>query len=317
MKNKWSSVSIIKSALLFALCFVPAFSLADSAASGTGCSEKSISYDLTKHGNNVIIMGGRLYQYLHNNVHRVAIVSRAGGDQSKRTFKNPPKQKYSHAGIAWKDSHGFWYFKHVLSTCGQNPGNPEFGNSKLLLEHPLMQFFNDNPHFYDIHIGSPSEDLQDKIVRVLEDENWLRSLYNPFYNIIGYPFKTVSQNSNGWVLAIIAAAQSGHRDLASVINHYRNQFNPSQVCTLLSKTVDFAKGNISTKEHPKRGLFGSGWGPGCYDFVSAASLYNYLGVTPEEICHPEGCNTPLTKLNKKDRPPSSHNHNIEDSRGGK
>ena len=310
------STKVIKSALLFALCFAPAFSLADSSASGTGCDgERSVSYDLKKHGNNIIMMAGRLYQYLHNNVHRVAIVARAGGDQSKRTFKNPEKQKYSHAGIAWKDSHGFWYFKHVLNTCGQNPENPEFANSEIF-DQPLAQFLNDNPHFYDIHIGSPSTDLQDKIVRVLEDESWYRSLYNHFYNIIGHPFKTVSQNSNGWVLAVMAAAQSGHRDLTSVIDHYRREgFVPSQVCTFFSKTASTVKGNISTKEHPKKGILGSGWGPGCYDFVSAASLYNYMGVTPHEICHPEGCNIPLKKLNKKDRPKSSQPQQNYDTGG--
>ena len=262
-------------------------------------------------------MGGRLYQYLHDNVHRVAIVSRAGGDQSTRRFKNPPNQKYSHAGIAWKDSNGFWYFRHVLYTCGQHPDNPEFANSKLIDEHPLMQFFNDNPHFYDIHIGSPSTDLQDEIVRVLEDESWYRGLYNPFYNIIGHPFKTVSQNSNGWVLAVIAAAQSGHRDLTSVIDHYRREgFVPSQACTRFSTSANAFKGNISTKEHPTKGILGTGLGSGCYDFVSAASLYNYMGVTPHEICHPEGCNIPLTKLNKKDRPQSSQpQHNHDTGRG--
>ena len=81
------------SSLLFCFLFTPVFALGNSGSgSGGDCGGDPPEYDLEKHKNSIAIVGGHLYRYLEDHVHRAAIVSRAGSDQSSRKFKNPSKQ---------------------------------------------------------------------------------------------------------------------------------------------------------------------------------------------------------------------------------
>ena len=263
--------------------------------SGGGCKEQTEEpkYDLKKHQNNVNTSALTLYNYLDKNVAKVAIVARAGRDLSEEDFRYPQDQKYTHAGLVWKSSlDGKWRFKHVLNICA--------GDSSKIFVQSLAQFFNDDPFSYDFVVIVPSEELQDKIVPILEKKNGLaEDLQNPRYSNIANPFALKYQNSNGWVLQVLAAAESGKSTQRGTMYYYQKMgYRPSQVkISWWRKLGAFFVANAHTDDHPG----GDSW----YDFVSAESLYGWLKhrgklMTREDFCHSTGCNVPLTTLNQFD-----------------
>ena len=279
--------------LLFFL--FPFYGWAASVTSGGGCgeesSEKKIDYDVQSHEQNMYNAAFSLLEYLKTHVERVAIVARAGSDLSKENFRYPEQQKYTHAGIVWKSlEDGLWRFKHILNVCA--------GATSSLFVQNLVEFFNDGPHFYDFKIGVPSPRLQEKIAHVLESD-LVNELHNPQYSNIANPFSNQYQNSNGWVLNIVASAQSNLTQISYIQNYlYRNHYVPSQVRVgwLRGKLSAFSA-NATIRDHTREEKRRR-W----YNFVSAASVFNYLSQTDDsaridEICHPEGCNTPFSELN--------------------
>lgn len=261
--------------------------------SGGGCGnteeQKQPDYDTASHAQNAYDSAFSLLEQLKTHAQRSAIVARAGADLSKENFSSP--QKYTHAGIAWKSSEdGLWRFKHILNVCA--------GPDSSLFVQNLVQFFDDGPHFYDFKIGVPSPQLQEKIADILES-GLVNTLHNPRYSNIANPFSNQYQNSNGWVLNIIAAAQSGLQNITSIQNYlYGNSYTPHQVRVgwLRGKLAVFTA-NAATRDHTRKEKR-SRW----YNFVSAKSIFNYLDQTDhpvfiDEFCHQEGCNIPFSQLN--------------------
>ena len=282
--------------LLFLLSVSPA-GFADSVTSGAGCENASEpEYDVERHRDNVHDMALGLLDFLVRNARRAAVVSRAGADLSKNRFRNPRKQKFTHTGLVWKSSRdGLWRFKHVLNVCA--------GPTSELFVQSVVQFFDDEPFRYDIHVAVPSEKLQEGIAAVLEDEAASRRLHNRKYSNIANPFRAEFQNSNGWALAVIAAAQSGLETYPELQANYRKAgYAPSKVKVGFVKKLGAGfVSNATLRDHPPR-LFG-GW----YEFVSSASVHRYLAdtdrlVIARELCHPTGCDIPLTTLNGARKP---------------
>ena len=282
--------------LAFFLSISPA-GLANSVTSGAGCENAAEpEHDLERHRDNVHDMALGLLDFLERNARRAAVVSRAGADLSKNRFRNPRKQKFTHTGLVWKSSRdGLWRFKHVLNVCA--------GPSSELFVQSVVQFFDDEPFHYDIHVTVPSEKLQERIAALLEDEAASRRLHNSRYSNVANPFRAEFQNSNGWVLAIVAAAQRGGTTVPELQAHYRKAgYVPSRVKVgFLKKLGAGFVPNATLRDHPPR-LFG-GW----YEFVSSASVHRYLADTDRplvgrEICHPAGCNIPVATLNGPRKP---------------
>ena len=285
---------IAAAAVCLALLGAPAIGSANSITrvSGGECERERPPEDvLERHRINAHDMALGLLDFLEGKARKVAIVSRAGSDLSEYRFRAPKRQKYTHAGFAWRSSRdGRWRFRHALNVCG--------GPSSQLFVQSLVQFFDDDPHHYDFRVAVPSLALQDATVKVLENEAASQRLHIARYSSIANPFRAEYQNSNGWVLAVIASAQSGRPTLAEVQNHYRKAgFVPSRVkLGLLKKLGAGFIANATTRDHPPKLL--GGW----YRFVSAASLQRYLADTDRllgraEICHPRGCNLPVAALN--------------------
>ena len=267
--------------------FISAAASANSVTSGGDCANaRATAYDLKKHERNAQDMALALLGFLNDNVQRVAIVSRAGSDLSGYRFRRPSKQKYTHAGLAWKSSRdGLWRFRHVLNVCA--------GESSDIFVQSLVQFFDDDPFYYDVRAGVPSVELQEGIASILEDEEASQRLHNPKYSNIANPFNTQYQNSNGWVLAVIASAQVGLKTYQDVQSRFgRLGYVPSQVKVgFFRQFGSLFTANATVEDHPRPV---DGW----FEFVSAASLYRYVGTTDRllrnvELCHVAGCGIPV------------------------
>ena len=247
--------------------------------------------DSDKHSKNANQTAKALRDYLDDHAQQAAIVARAGGDLSTESFQNPANQKYTHAGLVWKNTEDDdkWTFKHLLNICE--------GPASKIANQSLLEFFDDNPYFYDFKVGIPSKSLQKNLAKVLESE-LPDTLHNSVYNKISNPYNTQFQNSNEWLLSVIAASQNSKvKTFEQAQKEYaRRGFTPSSVYVGFWRGIFSAfSANSSISDHTQEEK-NSGW----YHFVSVESIFEYLGKTAEvkEICHTEGCNIKSTELNQ-------------------
>jgi hypothetical protein len=304
-----------KIAFQFLICLtlstgIASLSFAQSVGSnGGGCAkvkeantDDAPKFDPNKRLVNVMTMGMKIHQFMESNHYRVAIVGRDGADLSKREFRSPSQQKYSHVGIIVPDGKGSWKFVHLLNSCA--------GPNSDIYEQGLAKFFTDDPFMYDFIITVPSEELQAKMETIINDKSvgekgWAKELHYPMYSNIAYPFSLKYQNSNMWVLSIIAAAQSGTKDRAESQNYYANHgFQSSQVHLKSIESLGAAFGvgmpsNVHVDAHPRMERI-RGW----LSFVSADGVLNYLRETDKplvdakEICPDAGCNLRASELDQ-------------------
>jgi len=157
---------------------------------GTACSEKPQTAETMRKAFQLAI---QTREKLDASGAQVALVGRVGQDLSGY------KLKYSHMAFAWRDHpQGRWLVLHQLNLCGT-------ANSSLYNEG-LANFFYDDLFAWDAMIMIPSPDLQARLVERLTQPALLTSLHQPHYNMVAYPFSTRYQNSNQWVLEVLANA---------------------------------------------------------------------------------------------------------------
>lgn len=210
-------------------------------------------------------MSTRLREYLENSGVELAIIARVGSDQSDRGLK------YTHAGLAWRDHpKGLWTVVQELNECGTSRSD--------IFDQGLMQFFLDDPFNYDAQVIVPTENLRRSLVEILANGD-ARRVHEPKYSVISYPRSTLYQNSNEWVLEVIAMAQGKLREQA-ILNradaqrlHAALGYRGSKVEVGFFEQIlgDLFKPNVSFSDHPHE-AFSHGW----FEFVSVRSIREYL-----------------------------------------
>jgi hypothetical protein len=123
----------------------------------------------------------------------VAMVARQGQDLSKYGLK------YSHAGLAFRAAPGQpWRVYELLNECGT-------ADSALWVDG-LANFFLEDPFTLDALVVVPPPKMAAKLGEVLRDPAALHAFHGSRYNMVAYPFSTKYQNSNQWVLEVLASA---------------------------------------------------------------------------------------------------------------
>ncbi len=170
--------------ILWLAAWQPALSLA-------ACKQETISQDAFNKASN---LGVKLIEQLERLNPRVALVGRAGTDLSKYGLK------YSHAGLVFRNHpKGKWVFTHLLVRCGETVSK--------LYDEGAITFFSDNPHKYQAILIVPNPALQIELEKLLL-EGTARNLHEGRYSVIANPDKLLYQNSNQWVLEMLAVAKS-------------------------------------------------------------------------------------------------------------
>jgi hypothetical protein len=125
----------------------------------------------------------------------VAVIARQGQDLSKYGLK------YSHAGLAFRSAPGQpWRVYELLNECGS-------ADSALWVDG-LANFFLDNPFTLDALVIVPPPKIAGKLGEVLRDPAALHGFHGSRYSMVAYPFSTKYQNSNQWVLEVLASAEA-------------------------------------------------------------------------------------------------------------
>lgn len=184
--------------IFVALCLLSA-----SVQAGTACNEKQQTADTMRKAFQLAV---QTRDRLDASGAQVALIARVGQDLSSYRLK------YSHVAFAWRDHpQGRWLVMHELNQCGT-------ANSSLYNEG-LANFFYDDLFAWDAMIVIPSPALQARLVEELRQPALLKQLHQPRYSMVAYPFSTQYQNSNQWVLEILAAAlqqNAGNADAENI-----------------------------------------------------------------------------------------------------
>lgn len=208
----------------------------------------------------------RLHTRLEQQSPQVALVARVGQDLSKYGLR------YSHIAFVHKDvGSGMWRVKHLLNACGTA--------DSALWQEGLANFFLDEPFAYDALLIVLSPVLQEKLQLALRDTQGLQRLHQARYNMLSHPFSTRYQNSNQWVLEVLAAAVAAPSKLAQAERKtaqdwlQRTQYQPSTVKlgTLTRLGGRMFRANIAFDDHPNERRFA-----GLIDTVTVESIAQHL-----------------------------------------
>lgn len=136
-------------------------------------------------------LAARLRSQLEQQSHSLVFVARAGVNLTEFGLH------HSHVGVAWRDHPtGRWFTFHLLNKCGT-------GQSELL-EQSLEDFYGVELFDYEALVAAPSFPVQVKLQRAFFGP-LAKALHEREYNMISHPFSTKFQNSNQWVLEVIAS----------------------------------------------------------------------------------------------------------------
>lgn len=163
--------------------------VATPAWSGQACAEKPATAEgSTKSAR----LSTQVREMLDGQKHSFALVARAGVNLSEFGLH------HSHVGVAWRDHpRGRWYTFHLLNRCGTDQSE--------LVEQSLEDFYNVELHDYEALIAAPSFPMQIRLQKAFFSPI-AQTLHEREYNMIAHPFSTKYQNSNQWVLEVMASA---------------------------------------------------------------------------------------------------------------
>ncbi|WP_256079218.1 DUF2145 domain-containing protein [Massilia sp. YIM B04103] len=175
-----------------AACALIAAAFAAPAQAGQSCEDRPMTPAALSEamGTGRMLMGE-----LNDSGSDVVLIGRQGQDLSKY------RVKYTHLGIAFRAAPNQpWRVYELLNECGT-------GSSELWMDG-LANFFLDDPFTLDSIMLVPPPRVAARLAESLRSPALLHGLHEPKYNMVAYPFSTKYQNSNQWVLEVVAAAMS-------------------------------------------------------------------------------------------------------------
>ncbi len=261
---------MMKTGLRFPALVLLALSLIGSAAApafaGASCRDRKVS---VVEMQSAIDVAQRTREYLNRSGGSVALIARVGSDISDYGLK------YTHMGLARKRaSDGEWVVVQQLNPCASD-------GSKLYM-HGLANFMLDDLLTHDVLLVTLKPNLQESIQEAFRRDLPLR-IYDPNYSMISYPgLPPKYQNSNQWVLEILAQAQANLKgetllDRNATHTFYRrNGFQGSvvRISNLRRALAELTSGNVRFDDHPNASRTREE-----YETVSVRSVVEYVRLT--------------------------------------
>ncbi|WP_419418742.1 DUF2145 domain-containing protein [Legionella sp. D16C41] len=239
--------------LLFIVC--PAME------AGTSCKKISVKPELYIQATRIALEAQNKLNKSHA---QVALIARVGTNLEKYGLH------YSHVGFVIKDypnAVGKWTVLHLLNECGTAYSS--------LYAQGLMNFFLDNLYSMDYQIIIPDFDTQKKLNNILLT-NKIKKLHSKYYSVLAYPYSTMYQNSNQWILEVLAASlQNKAVDSRRNLQKYLLKTGYKPTVIKLSPVTKLGASMFNTSvafnDHPSHELLTNQ-----FSTVTVESIVNYL-----------------------------------------
>ncbi len=197
----------------------------------------------------------------------VAIAARGGQDLSKYGLR------HSHLAILLRDDNRQWQVYHLLNRCQ--------GNTSRLYREGLVNLLGESSVSSNLRVGIPTPEVAAALRQLLAGNAPIaHALHQPRYSMLAWPGGDDYQNSNQWVLEMLAAAVAQARDgqaldERSKARHWLkdNGFLPSRLHIGLGKRLGarFFVDNVAVTDHPASERIS-----GNYSVVTVESVFNFL-----------------------------------------
>ncbi|WP_184390875.1 DUF2145 domain-containing protein [Xanthomonas arboricola] len=199
---------------------------------------------------------------------KVVVLARGGQDLSRYGLK------HSHLAFALRDAEGHWRVRHLLNRCKSDVSQ--------LYQEGLSNFIGESALSSDVRVGVPTQAVQQHLYALLSGRGDVaHRLHETRYSIVAYPFSTEYQNSNQWVLEVLAAALAADAQPPTAIasRHaaqawLRNaRYHPSTLHLDLSQRLGarFVAANAAVTDHPVSERVS-----GNYSVVTVESVFDFL-----------------------------------------
>lgn len=196
----------------------------------------------------------------------VVLIARAGQNLNEYHLR------YSHLGIAYRDDaalggRGAWRVVHKLNQCGSS--------QSTLYRQGLAEFFGDGLFVHEAGVVVLNHGIAARLPQQLKDDALLKTLDEPRYNMLAYPWSGPYQQSNQWAietLAMMIEPSVNSREAAR--SWLRAQdYRPTtlQISTLTRLGARLTSAHISFDDHP----FGRRMG-GQIDTVTVDSVFSWM-----------------------------------------
>jgi hypothetical protein len=254
---------------MFAMAVVTATSL--NAQAGTPCEPAAAD---PQQATRAFTMAELTRTRLASLDDEVVLIARAGQDLRKYNLT------YSHMGFAVRQADGSWGLVHKLNECGTAHSS--------LYDEGLANFYSDSPFRYQAGIWRLEPAVQAKLKRALLGKK-ASDYHEPAYNMLAYPFSTRYQNSNGWVLELLAwaLAPEDEANTRSSAQAWLKQagYVPStlELGTMTRLGARVTKANVAFDDHP-----GDLRWSGHIQTVTVDSMVSWLRTRPD-ACLDKGC----------------------------
>ena len=158
---------------------------------GQPCTDRAVTADGMQ---SAMQLAEKVRDRLERQDTQAAVIARVGSDVSKYGLR------FTHAALAYRDpASGGWTVLHKLNHCGKDTAE--------LFSQGLGNFFLDDPFEYRALLVVPKPEVQAKLLTQIARDHGL-SVHQAKYSVLAYPFALEYQNSNGWLLEFLAAADS-------------------------------------------------------------------------------------------------------------
>ncbi len=230
-----------------------------SALAGQACTEKAMSAQSVR---NAMELATEVQRGLEQHQVQAALLARVGSDVSKYGLR------YTHAALVFRDPEtGVWTILHELNRCGHDDSD--------LYSQGLANFFLDDPFEYRALLLVPTPDLQAQLLTQVARDRGV-SVHQPRYSVLAYPFALDYQNSNGWLLELVGAAEADGFALGrGAVQDYRRSegYRPDhiEIGPLERVGASLIKANVSFLDHPLGERLS-----GRYSVVTVESVVRFL-----------------------------------------
>lgn len=197
----------------------------------------------------------------------VVLVARGGQDLSKYGLR------HSHVAFLLREDDGQWRAVHLLNPC-------KTADSHLFREG-VATFIGETSAHTDLRIGVPTPALRATLKTMLtQPAIQARALHEARYSVVAYPFSTEYQNSNQWILEVLAAALAQNEDGTLIVNRTQAQdwlkqhkYRPSTLHIGVAKRLGarFFVPNAAVTDHPAGERIS-----GNYSVVTVESVFDFV-----------------------------------------